>query len=425
MAAYQPPYARGANGQLQATGLQGQPQFGQGFGAQAPLVQGQSGPMVDAYMSTLGRAPDQAGLDYYRSQMASGISPDVLRAQMAASPEAQKRNAANAIPTGLSGSEQALQGGLQGQLGAISQYGQAGLQALSGAQDQSNQLLGQARGDVNQRFDQGVAGLQPWQQGGQQAFDLQGAYSGAQGQAAQQAAYDNFTSSPGQQWLQEQGNRQVLSGAAATGGLGGGEVQRDLNRFGQGLAQQDFGNQYNRLAGLSGQGLQASNSIGQLRGQQGNTLGSLGQFGAGQAFNFGQAGNTALTNMGSNISNAIGNTANNLSMGRTNFGNAAAGDLGTSGSALANLQSAGGAGASDILGNAGANAASNAINFGNMSAQDRQALSSMLANLSTNQASGFAGQASPAQFLSSPGLLAGLGQAAGGVGGAMSGYAAI
>ena len=410
--AYQPPYLRGANGQLQPTGLQGGPampqqQMGQPepafqqtmapqqqnvnfgtnpFGVQAPTVPGMSGPIVDMYRNTFDRDPDQAGIDYWRGQQAGGMSEQDIQARFNASPEAAARAQVNAIPTGLLGSEMALKGGMTGALDTINQYGQAGLNNLSGAQNQSNQFLNQARGSVNQNYNSGVAGLQPYQAGGQQAFDQQGALSGTQGVAAQQAAYDNFNASPGQQWLQEQGNRQVLSGAAATGGLGGGEVQRDLNRFGQGLAQQDFGNQYARLAGLSGQGLNASTNIGTLRAQQGNALANLGQVGANQAFNFGNASANINSNMGANSARAILNTGNNLATGRSNFGNTYASDIGGAGGAAADLQNQAGAGGSDIIGGAASGAANAATSFGNLSAADQDRVMQMYANIETGAA---------------------------------------
>jgi len=67
--------------------------------------------------------------------------------------------------------------------------------------------------------------------------------------------------------LREQGLRQVGAGAAATGGVGGGERLRELTKFSQGLALQDLSNRFGRLGDVTGTGLQAAGQLGQLRGQ--------------------------------------------------------------------------------------------------------------------------------------------------------------
>lgn len=403
---------------------QPQPNLGTGFGQQAPLLQGQQGPVVDLFASELGRNPDQAGLDFFRERLASGVPIETIRAQIAASPEAQQRGAISAIPTGLSGSELALTGGLQGQLDALNRFGGAGLQSLSGAQNQANQLFGQGRGDVTQAFNQATQGLQPFQQGGQGAFDLLAAQSGALGPEAQQQAFQSFQDSPATAFLREQGLRRTRADAAAGQRLQGGEFQRDLSRFNQGLATQDLTRQQQLNQALAGQGLQAAGQIGGFRAQEGGLLSALAQNQAGQAFNFGQAGSNLLTNLGANQAGAIGGTATNIAAGRDRFGQNLAGAVSQGAGSVSALQQAGGAGASDILGTAGINAANLIQNFGNLSAADQQQLAVLLANLQTQQGSQLAGQASPAQFIQSGGIVGDLGQLASGVGGAISGASA-
>lgn len=324
--------------------------------------------------------------------------------------------------TGIIGSEQALQAGLGAQLGVLNQFGRGALTALGGAQDEATALLNRARGDVNQQFGQAVQGFQPFQQGGTSAFNQQAALSGALGPEAQQQAFNEFTASPGQQFLQEQGQRQIASTVGRRGFSG--DAIREAARFGQGLAQQDFGNQFNRLGQLSGQGLQAQSAIGNLRAQQGGLLSGQGQFGAGQAFNFGQAGANQLANLGINQANVFGGVASNVARGREAFGQNLGTALGTGAASISGLQERGGAGASDILGGAATNAATIAQNFGNLSAADQQQLAVLLANLQTQQGSQLAGQPSPAQFIESGGLIEGIGQLASGVGGGITGFAA-
>lgn len=84
-----------------------------------------------------------------------------------------------------------------------------------------------------------------------------------------------FQMDPGYQFALEQGTQAIDRGAAARGMLGSGARLKDLTRFGQGLANQQYSDYWNRLAGLS--------NVGQTTGT------SLGQFGANMAGRIGQA----------------------------------------------------------------------------------------------------------------------------------------
>lgn len=163
-----------------------------------------------------------------------------------------------------------------------------------------DQQTGIARGDISgaipqqlEAFQTGAAGaqsaLQPFVGTGAGAFEQQGALAGVGGPLAQQAAFDAFIASPGQEFLRQQGEQATLRGAAATGGLGGGNVQEELVRRGIGFAAQDFQNQFNRLGTLSNIGAQTA-------GQQ---AGLSQQAGAGQANIIGQ-GASSLAELASN-----------------------------------------------------------------------------------------------------------------------------
>jgi hypothetical protein len=209
-------------------------------------------------------------------------------------------------PHGLEGAEQATLIGAR-----------LGLQNLGGTQSQVENIFGR-----------GAQNLQPFQQQGSQAYDLQASLSGAMGPEAQAQAYQQFQRSPGQQFLQQEGERALLRNAAAIGGLGGGNVRRSLLEYGQGLAQQDFANQFDRLGQLSSAGLNAANIGAQLQGQQAGIQANLGQYGAQIPVQTG----TAIAQ-------------NRFQTGRDIT--AARADAST---ALANLMSQQGAGTSDIIG---------------------------------------------------------------------------
>lgn len=63
--------------------------------------------------------------------------------------------------------------------------------------------------------------------------------------------YEGFQQSPGYQWAFDQGTAGVNALAGARGGLNSGRTMQDLTKFGQGIANQEWGNYMNRLAGLT------------------------------------------------------------------------------------------------------------------------------------------------------------------------------
>jgi len=199
---------------------------------------------------------------------------------------------------------------------------------------------------------------------GQQAGSLQAAYSGAMGAPAQQQAFANFTASPGQEWLRQQAEQGTLRNAAAIGGLGGGNVRQELQRQAMGLAQQDFQNQFNNLGTVADRGYNAGNALANyntnIQGARANLA-----YGAGQ-----DIANRASTT--SALNNLYGNYTSNI----------------------ANLLSGAG----------GAQATSN------------QNLASLLANLATGSSNSFVGASQLPNTTVNPGMLGGIGEAAGGIG---------
>lgn len=94
--------------------------------------------------------------------------------------------------------------------------------------------------------------------------------------------FSAFEESPDYRFAFDQGNEAILRGAASRGALNAGGTDVDLQRFGQGLASQNYGNYYSRLANLAqlgqqsaqaagGQAVGAQNTIGQA--QAGGTIG--------------------------------------------------------------------------------------------------------------------------------------------------------
>jgi hypothetical protein len=104
---------------------------------------------------------------------------------------------------------------------------------------------------------------------------------------------DIITQTPGYQFRLAQGQQALERSAAARGRALSGQQLQALTGYGQGMAAQEFGDYYNRLAalsgigqtstaGLSGLGAQTAANIGQAYGNIGAAQGAgiLGQYGA-------------------------------------------------------------------------------------------------------------------------------------------------
>ena len=103
--------------------------------------------------------------------------------------------------------------------------------------------------------------LGPWQGTGVTANAQEGNLLGLNGQPAADAAMATFQNTPGYQFQLTQGLRGVDAGAAAAGMLRSGATLKGEQEFGQGLANTTFGNYFNQLQQLSGNGLTAAQGI--------------------------------------------------------------------------------------------------------------------------------------------------------------------
>lgn len=339
-------------------------------------------------------------------------------------------------PTGLIGAEQATMQGLTGALQGLEiglqtgrsdlqQAQQTGLQQLSGGDPQGQ--LAQARAAIQQ-------GANPLEwtypmAGG--AYTAQAALSGAMGPQQQQQAFSEFQSSPGQQYLQQQGEQALLRNQAAIGGLGGGNVRQELMRQGIGMAAQDFGNQFNRLGQVAGTGLQAAQSAAQLRGAE---AGLIGDF-AGQESSRRMAGASLTGQIGQSLAN-LGQTGgltaaqlasqagSEMAGRRFDVGQMLASNIGGTSSALSNLAQQQGAGVSDLLGATGGNLANLLSGTGAQLGGTQQALATLLANIATQSGSQVAGLPGIPGVQDGPDVLGGAGQLLSGIGGAYNVFGA-
>lgn len=324
------------------------------------------------FQEELGRDIGAEGAQYFGGDLAQGQSLGQIRRSVQNSAEAQANRQQNTPPIGLIGSEQALRSGLQGSLAGITE----GL-------DRAGESIAQ-----------GQSFLQPFAGAGGQAIGLQAALSGASGSDAQQQAFSNFNSSPGQNFLRNRGERALLRNSGAIGGLGGGRVRQALTEHGIGTAQQDFSNQFQRLGQISGMGLQGAGQQAGLSAQLAGDQALGGRTAGGFAFGTGQALSAGRQDAASQIAQAIGGTTQGL----------------------ANLQQQQGAGQADIIGSTTGNLANILAGAGQQQAGGQTQLATLLANLATQQGSQTAGLPGIPGIQQTQGLLSGLGQAAGGFG---------
>lgn len=115
--------------------------------------------------------------------------------------------------------------------------------------------------------------LAPFREAGLGALERQQQFLGLLGPEQQAAAFQQFQESPGQKFLRERGERSLLRGASAIGGLGGGNIREALVQQGIGFAGQQLGEFQNRLAGLTGLGQQTALGVGQLGAQAAGQIG--------------------------------------------------------------------------------------------------------------------------------------------------------
>ena len=163
------------------------------------------------------------------------------------------------------------------------------------------QVEGQDKSIEEQRrqFDATQANLKPFQDAGQAAIGEQQNLIGLNGNEAQQASFDAFNASPGQKFLRDRAQKNLVRNASAIGGLGGGNVRSALVEQGVGFAQQDYNNQFGRLGQLAGQGQTAATNIGNFGANASNNISNA--YG-----NIGNARATGIQNQNQIFQNVLG-----------------------------------------------------------------------------------------------------------------------
>jgi len=95
---------------------------------------------------------------------------------------------------------------------------------------------------------------------------------------------DMYHQSPGFQFLLNQGNENILNTASARGGVNSGNTLRDLEKFGVGLANEDYQQAYQNYTGDQQRKFSMLDTIA---GSGQNAAANLGALGANTAANIG------------------------------------------------------------------------------------------------------------------------------------------
>lgn len=188
-------------------------------------------------------------------------------------------------------------------VGASLGSGIAGASASKKASKAQQQSAMSAIDEQRRQFDLTRQDNMPWLQAGQNAL----------GQLTNPLA--NFQASPDYQFRRDEGIRGIQQTAAARGGLASGNALKALTQYNSNLASGEFGNWWNRQAGLAGVGQATASSLGAM-GQ--NTAGNIGNalMSGGDARASGIIGGTNALTQG--VSGAV-DTYNYFSQPRQRF----------------------------------------------------------------------------------------------------------
>ena len=194
-----------------------------------------------------------------------------------------------AVSSALIGGAAALGGGLIASRGA---------KRAARAQERAAQS---AEATQREFFNRQIELQEPFRQAGMTAQDQIMQLLGIGGDAsmpgygslARPFGQQDFEQDPGYAFRQAEGMRALERSAAARGNLLSGNTMKGIQRFGQDLASQEYGNAFNRfqieraarlnpLQSLMGAGQSATNVMTGATGQAGQNIGQM-QLGAGQA----------------------------------------------------------------------------------------------------------------------------------------------
>lgn len=175
----------------------------------------------------------------------------------------------------------------------------AGASIISGnrAANAQQQSAAAQIAEARRQYDQTRADYAPWRQTGASALQRLASEYGLNGQRQN----SQFTADPGYQFRLAEGNKAIERSAAARGLLNSGATLKAANNYAQNTASDEYGNYWNRLAGLAGVGQTATAgtaAAGQSStGMINNALQQSGNARASSYANTGSAINSGINNV--------------------------------------------------------------------------------------------------------------------------------
>jgi hypothetical protein len=169
-----------------------------------------------------------------------------------------------------------------------------------------------------QMYEEGVERQQPYYQAGVNALTQMQGQTGAMPEAFQYRP-EQLTTDPGYAFRLSEGLKALERSAAARGGLMSGATGKALQRYGQEMGSQEFGNAYNRA-------LTEYNALRQREAEGYNRLAGLAGVGGTTAQQLTSAGQTMASNVG-NIGMGAAQIAGQAALARGSAYGRTAGDI--------------------------------------------------------------------------------------------------
>ena len=161
--------------------------------------------------------------------------------------------------------------------------------AINRASQRELQATQEAIGEQRRQFDTSRADFQPFRQAGVNAL----------GRLEDPNA--SFMASPDYEFRRGEGMRAIEGSAAARGGAFSGNALKALNQYNSNLASGEFGNWWNRQAGLVDVGRNAAGTVANLGANAASNIGNAliggGQRQAGYAYDKANSQTQALSNV--------------------------------------------------------------------------------------------------------------------------------
>ena len=180
---------------------------------------------------------------------------------------------------------------------AVGALAVGGVASAYGAYE-NRKAASRATDTLNAQYAQTRADLMPYTEAGYKTTGTMMDLMGYNGKEAQDKAYAAFRTDPGYKFAFDQGQQAVERSAASKGGFFSGATGAALINYGQGMADQQFGNYYNRLFNISNMGRGTATGVAQM-----------GQQVAGQVAGYGTERDTAISSGLNQFANQATNIA--------------------------------------------------------------------------------------------------------------------